>query len=473
MEDACLLASCETKDVVDALKRAQERIRRYSETDPVTELPNRTGLQRRLAALLTAASCEDQRIGLIVLDLDDFRCINSALGHQLGDSLLREVGHRIRGKVAAGAVARLGDDEFAIVVADLQGATQLAEAVRKIARVLVRPFIIDGHEVSIKASMGVAVYPEHAANIDDLVDKAELAVCEAKRFGRQSLCFYEEALSTRMQAWHRTADDLRKALIKGEFELHYQPIVRLADYHMSGAEALVRWRHPDRGMIPPAQFIPVAEESGFIVPLGEWIIAQACADAVHWPEHLKVAVNLSAGQFKQPNLAKFVGQALGAAKLPGTRLALEITESTLLADSEASLNTLHQLRKLGVGIVMDDFGTGYSSLDYLRRFPFEKIKIDRSFISNMTSNKESLAIVRTIVTLADNLGMTTVGEGVERSEQLAALRFEGCNEIQGYFISPPRPAREFKRLHAAAAAAGNTLSKVRCARGAERHEVRR
>ncbi len=351
-----------------------------------------------------------------------------------------------------GGVARLGDDEFAIAIPGLEATAQIVEFTKKITRALMEPFVLDGREVHASASMGVAAYPEHAASGDELLHKAELALCEAKRLGRSSLCFYEEALSTRMRACHDIAEDLWKALVRGEFELHYQPIVGLADYRMSGAEALVRWRHPDRGMISPAEFIPVAEETGLIVPLGEWIVRRACADAAHWPEHIKVAINLSPLQFKQPDFVEIVGQALAAADLPATRLALEITESTLLSDNEANLYTLHQLRKLGVCIVLDDFGTGYSSLNYLRCFPFQKIKIDHSFVKDVTSNKESVEIVRTIVALARNLGMTTVAEGIERSEQLALIRFEGCDEMQGYFASPPRPACEFNRLHAPATA---------------------
>lgn len=449
--EACQAArsvvSGKTVSIIGALTKAQERIKRYTEIDAVTGLPNLMGFQGGLGTLLARASCGGN-IGLIILDVDDFKRINSALGQQLGDTLLRQVGDRIRQEVGDGVVARLGDDEFAIAVCGFEATTEIAKLTEKIACSLAEPFILDGHQVHTGASMGVAAYPKHAASGDELLHKAELALCEAKRLGRSSVCFYEDALSTRLCACHRTVEDLWKALVRGEFELHYQPIIRLADYRMSGAEALVRWRHPDRGMISPAEFIPVAEETELIVPLGEWIIRRACADAARWPDPIKVAINLSPRQFKQPNLVDIVVKVLSAARLPATRLALEITESTLLSDNEANLHTLHQLRKLGVCMVLDDFGTGYSSLNYLRCFPFQKIKIDHSFVNDVTSNKESAEIVRTIVMLARNLGMTTVAEGVERSEQLAVIRFEGCDEMQGYFASPPRPACEFNRLHA-------------------------
>ncbi|MBZ0211218.1 MAG: EAL domain-containing protein [Hyphomicrobium sp.] len=436
-------------DISD-LKRAEQSAKQLAETDLVTGLLNRRGFQGRLAASLEFARRAGSGVALMVLDLDNFKSINDMLGHPAGDALLREVANRLRGSVRDGdMVARLGGDEFVVIVADVNGRPAIENLVRRIVSSLAEPFTLAGREVHSGASIGIAVYPESTANAEDLLRQADLALYQAKRVGRGVHCYYEQELDARMRAWHSLEADLRKAFSRGEFEVYYQPLVNLRRFEISGVEALVRWRHPERGIIAPSEFIPIAEETGLIIPLGEWVLCQACAQAAAWPEPMKIAVNLSPLQFKQSGLVEVIAGALGVSGLAASRLELEATETVLLNENERNLSILHQLRELGVRIVLDDFGTGYSSLSYLQSFPFDKIKIDHAFIKNITSNKDSLKIVRAIVMLARSLGMTTTAEGVESREQLEAVQCEGCDEIQGYFVSAPRAARDIADLRLA------------------------
>jgi predicted signal transduction protein with EAL and GGDEF domain len=338
-------------------------------------------------------------------------------------------------------VARVGGDEFAIVqVAAEQprGAIILAD---RLIETLAKPFDLDGHQVVIGTSIGIALAPLDGLDTDQLIKNADMALYRAKADGRGVFRFFEPEMDAKMQARRTLEIDLRKALAEGEFELFYQPLVNLASNEVSGFEALLRWNHPTRGLVSPSEFIPIAEEMGLIAPLGERILRQACAEAAGWPDDIKVAVNLSPVQFKSKTLALAVTSALASSGLPPHRLELEISESVLLQDNEATLTTLHQLRQLGVRISMDDFGTGYSSLSYLRSFPFDKIKIDQSFVRDLSGKEDSLAIIRAVAGLGRNLGMATTAEGVETREQLGYLRQEGCTEVQGYLFSRPLPAR--------------------------------
>jgi predicted signal transduction protein with EAL and GGDEF domain len=308
------------------------------------------------------------------------------------------------------------------------------------------PYDLDGQQAVIGASIGIAVGPGDGSSADKLLRNADLALYRAKGDGRGTFRFFEPAMDLQMQTRRIMEQELRKALPAGEFELYYQPVVNLVSNEISGFEALLRWNHPTQGMIAPATFIPLAEEIGFIVPLGEWVIRQACAAAVRWPEDLRVAVNISAVQFRNPGLMQVIVGALANSGLNPTRLEIEITETVLLENKQTTLDVLHQLRALGVRIAMDDFGTGYSSLTYLQCFPFDKIKIDRSFVKDIADNTGSLNIVRAVAALANGMGMTATAEGVETREQLDRITSEGCTEMQGFLFSQPLPAHEIERL---------------------------
>jgi predicted signal transduction protein with EAL and GGDEF domain len=326
-------------------------------------------------------------------------------------------------------------------------ASEVSSLASRLVEVIGAPYDIDGHQVVVGASIGISLSPGDGSNPDQLLKNADMALYRAKADGRGIYRFFEAAMDARAQARRLLELDLRAALVRGEFEVFYQPIHDLQADQIIAFEALVRWNHPLRGTIPPMKFIPLAEETGLIVQIGDWVLRQACADAARWSQQdVRVAVNLSPVQFKNRNLVPSVIAALSASGLAANRLELEITESVLLQDSEATLATLHKLRDFGVRISMDDFGTGYSSLSYLRSFPFDKIKIDRSFVNELATRDDSMAIVRAVTGLGKSLGISTTAEGVETSEQLALLRLEGCTEVQGYLFSPPRPAAEVERL---------------------------
>jgi predicted signal transduction protein with EAL and GGDEF domain len=359
---------------------------------------------------------------------------------------LKIVAERLRGLVRdSDTIARMGGDEFVIVqipIADPADATSLAQ--RMINR-MSEPYQIDGHQAVVGASVGIAVGPGDGRSTDKLLRNADLALYRAKGDGRGTFRFFETAMDLQMQARRIMEQDLRKALPAGEFELYYQPVVNLARNEISGCEALIRWNHPQQGMVAPATFIPLAEEIGFIVPIGEWVIRQACNTAARWPSDLHIAVNISAVQFRNPGLMQVIVGALAASGLDPTRLEIEITETVLLQNKEATLAVLHQLRALGIRIALDDFGTGYSSLTYLQCFPFDKIKIDRSFVKDITENSGSLNIVRAVAALASGMGMTATAEGVETAEQRDKIASEGCTEMQGYLFSRPLPVSEIER----------------------------
>jgi diguanylate cyclase (GGDEF)-like protein len=390
---------------------------------------------------------QNEMVAVHHLDLDQFKAVNDTFGHPAGDKLLKTVADRLLGLVReTDTVARMGGDEFVIVqvpVADPGDATSLAQ---RIIDLLGEPFDIDGQQVLIGVSIGIAVGPGDGLTPDKLLRNADLALYRAKGDGRGTFRFFEPVMDLQMQTRRILEQDLRKALPAGEFELYYQPVVNLASQTVSGFEALIRWNHPERGLVSPGTFIPLAEEIGFIVPMGEWVIREACATAAGWPGNSRVAINISAVQFRNPGLMQVIIGALATSGLDPTRLEIEITETVLLQNKETTLAVLHQLRALGVRIALDDFGTGYSSLTYLQCFPFDKIKIDRSFVKDITENAGSLNIVRAVAALASGMGMTATAEGVETREQLDSITSEGCTEMQGFLFSRPLPAREIERL---------------------------
>ncbi len=442
-------------------KRAEAQIARLAHYDPLTELPNRLLFQKDLSDALARAARREDLVAVHCVDLDRFKVVNDTLGHPVGDALLKAAAERLRGCVREGdTVARLGGDEFAVVqtgLNDLTGATRLAA---RIVEALEAPFDLRGHQVVIGGSVGVAVSPDDGLDSDELLKKADMALYRAKADGKGTFHFFERAMDEQLQARRALELDLRRALAEGQFELFYQPLFDLEADRVTGCEALLRWRHPERGMVSPGEFIPLAEEIGLIGALGDWVLRAACDEAARWPQHVRLAVNLSPAQFRDRRLAATVVQALAASGLAAERLELEITESVLLQDSAQNTAILHDLKALGVRISMDDFGTGYSSLSYLRSFPFDKIKIDQTFVRDILDDADALAIIKAVLDLGASLGITTTAEGVESEEQLHELRRQGCGEIQGYFISRPKPALEIAALLGVEAATPRGLSEV-------------
>jgi diguanylate cyclase (GGDEF)-like protein len=425
---------------------AEEKIRHLAHYDALTDLPNRVTFYERMQTVLSRQR-RSESIAVLSLDLDRFKNVNDTLGHPAGDLLLRAAADRMRNCVRGeDLVARLGGDEFAIVQVSSTKTSDVSALAARLIEIIGAPYDIDGHQVIIGASIGIAIAPNDGDNPDPLMKNADLALYRAKADGGGIFRFFEVEMDARMRARHALELDLRKAILNGEFELYYQPIVDVKTGRITSCEALLRWHHPERGMISPVEFIPIAEITGLIVQLGEWVLRQACAQAARWPKQVTVAVNMSPAQFKSRNLVSTVIGALAASGLPANRLELEITELVLLQDNEGAFSILRQFRDLGIRIAMDDFGTGYSSLGYLRSFPFDKIKIDQSFIRDLSTKEDRVAIIRAVIGLSSSLGITTTAEGVETKEQLARLTSEGCNEAQGFLFSPPRPAAELQRL---------------------------
>jgi diguanylate cyclase (GGDEF)-like protein/PAS domain S-box-containing protein len=435
-----------THEDITEQRQAEVKIEHMAHHDSLTDLANRVLLNERLEQALGRFQGE-QMLAVHHLDLDQFKAVNDTFGHPAGDKLLKIVAERLRGLVReTDTIARMGGDEFVIVQAPIADPAEATSLAQQIIEWMSEPYDIDGHQAVVGASIGIAVSPGDGQTPDKLLRNADLALYRAKGDGRGTFRFFEPAMDEQMQTRRIMEQDLRKALPAGEFELYYQPVVNLESSEISGFEALLRWNHPERGQVSPVTFIPLAEEIGFIVPLGEWVIRQACCTAAQWPEHLHVAVNISAAQFRGSSLMPVIVNALATSGLHPTRLEIEITETVLLHDREATLAVLHQLRALGVRIAMDDFGTGYSSLTYLQCFPFDKIKIDRSFVKDITENTGSLYIVRAVAALANGMGMAATAEGVETTEQLATIAAEGCTEMQGYLFSKPLPVHEIERL---------------------------
>jgi diguanylate cyclase (GGDEF)-like protein len=387
------------------------------------------------------------QIAVFCIDLDRFKEVNDTLGHPVGDDLLKEMASRLKRCVREGdTVARLGGDEFAIIQVGaelkLADTTSLAERLIEVASA---PCTIGGHEVVVGATIGISLAPNDGNDADQLLRNADMALYRAKNDGRGGYRFFEAGMDALALARRRLELELRAAIARGEFHLEYQPLFDIKTNDIICFEALLRWKHPQRGTIQPREFIPLAEETGHIIPIGEWVIRQACTEATHWPEDIRVAINISPAQFKSRRLVPIIKEALSSSGLAPNRLELEITETILLQGGDA-LSTLLLLRSLGMRISMDDFGTGYSSLSYLRSFPFDKIKIDRSFISELAAGGESMAIVRAVTGLGRSLGISTTAEGVETSEQLSLLRSEGCDEVQGYLFSPALSAADAEKM---------------------------
>ena len=432
-------------------KAAEERIHQ-ARHDPLTGLPNRRFLDEQLKQAIAHAAQFDRKLAVLYLDLDGFKAVNDTLGHSVGDLLLQAVAERLCGCVrTVDTVARLGGDEFAVVLVGVERPEDASLLASRIAEAIGKPYDPDGHVVTITATIGIALAPGDGKNADELLRCADIALYRAKLVEPGSWCFFETEMGARMEARRSAELGLREALVRQEFELVYQPLYDARSLHVVSVEALLRWRHPVRGVIAPDEFIPIAEETGLIVPIGEWVLRRACADAMVWPgESANVAVNLSPVQFRSRRLVTAVKEALDASGLPGHRLELEITEAVLMQNNETTLTALHELRDLGARVSLDDFGTGYSSLSYLRSFPFDKIKIDQSFVRDLTNAQGVASIVRAIAGLGISLGLTTTAEGVETHEQFAILRAEGCTEVQGYLFSRPVASVEIPELLRAA-----------------------
>jgi diguanylate cyclase (GGDEF)-like protein len=435
-----------TYEDVTERRAAEARLAHMARHDALTGLPNRLLLGEYMPQALARAR-RTGGVGVLCLDLDRFKAVNDALGHAAGDALLRAVTQRLRDCTReSDLIVRLGGDEFAIVQEAATQPTEATALARRLIEVIAAPFDLEGQQVVIGTSVGIALSEDGLARPETLLKCADLALYRAKVEGRGMFRFFEPEMDTQMQLRRGLELDLRRALAEGQFELFYQPLVSAGSGAITGFEALLRWRHPARGLVSPAVFIPVAEELGLIGGIGAWALQRACGDAAAWPGAPKVAVNLSPAQFRTRVLTDDVADALSASGLPPGRLELEITESVMLQDDDSVLNTLHALRALGVRIAMDDFGTGYSSLSYLRRFPFDKIKIDQSFVRGMAEQGDCLAIVRAVIGLGRSLEMAVNAEGVETPEQLAALRAEGCSELQGYLFSRPKPEAEVRAM---------------------------
>ncbi|MFO1110656.1 MAG: EAL domain-containing protein [Bradyrhizobium sp.] len=427
-------------------RRAHEKIAHLAHYDPLTDLPNRVLFREQMARELQKVSRGEQ-FALLYIDVDEFKGINDSLGHHIGDELLKAVAARLKGCIRDGdLIARLGGDEFAVIQTSIKGVNDVLDFVTRIREAIRQPFQCLGHHLSCDASVGIALAPQDGTELDQLIKNADLAMYGAKADGRRTYRFFEPAMDAGAKARLAMEQDLRHALINGGFEIHYQPVVDLKSDRVTGCEALVRWRHPERGMVSPATFIPVAEDTGLIVELGEWVLRTACAEAATWPEHVRLAVNVSPVQLREPTLALKIAAALASSGLPADRLEIEITEAVLIHDDIAALAILHELKAVGVRIALDDFGTGYSSLSYLKRFPFDKIKIDRSFITDMTENSGSSVIVQAVVNIAASCDMTTVAEGVETPQQKELLRVLGCTQMQGFLFSSAKPGAEVRKL---------------------------
>lgn len=424
------------------LDRERHRAREQAGRDPLTGLANRLMFRRHLPVAACRAGA-GEHVAVLHLDLDGFKAVNDTLGHPVGDELLCAVAARLRRCIGADAlIARIGGDEFAVIQRCATPAAPGTVLADTLIRALRAPFHIQSQQIAIGASVGIAAAAAPIGDADALLRDADIALSLAKAEGRGTWRAFAPGTDQRMQARRRLEVELRRDVAEQQFEVFYQPLMDAGTGGLTGFEALLRWRHAERGLVPPAEFIPLAEETGLIRPLGAWVLARACCEAAMWPSPLKVAINLSPVQFAGGRLLEEVQAALVLSGLPATRLELEITESVLLRSTEETLRLLQQLRALGVRISLDDFGTGYCSLAYLRSFPFDKIKIDRGFVQTLAEQRGSLEIIRAVVGLGRALDMKVLAEGVETAEQLAALRAEGCDEVQGYLFGRPVPLRE-------------------------------
>ena len=429
-------------------KQSDARIQHMAHHDSLTGLSNRSYFRDQLTRSFGRLEQDGGSFDILFIDLDQFKLINNSLGHRIGDLLLATIGERLKRSVNEDdTVARLGGDEFAIIqfAKRPEDTNLLADRVMK---AIALPYDIEGHRLFVSCSIGIARAPDHGNDPDLLLANADLALYRAKAEGRNRRRFFEAEMNERVRARQLLEGDLRTAASEIQFELNYQPLLNVSRGRISGFEALLRWRHPERGLIPPLDFVPLAEDIGLIIPVSQWLLGEACREATTWPADIKLAVNLSPVHFRGGTLVHDVVGALSASGLEPSRLELEITESVLLDDNKMTMQALHELRRWGVRISIDDFGTGYSSFTYLRMFPFDKIKIDQSFVRDLPTKKDSTAIVRAIIGVASSLDMVTTAEGVETEEQLAYLQAEGCTEVQGYLISRPLLTKDVRSLFA-------------------------
>jgi diguanylate cyclase (GGDEF)-like protein len=435
-----------THEDITERRQAEEQIRHLAHYDALTDLPNRALFHERLKEELGRIA-PGEHLAVLYIDIDEFKSVNDSLGHMIGDELLKSVAIRLKQYIdASDFVARLGGDEFAIVQTAVKDVAEVVDLVSRTYEAIRAPYDCFGHHVTSDASIGIALAPQDGTDLDQILKNADMAMYAAKSAGRRTWRFFEPAMDAHVRERRRLETDLRQAIADGALEVYYQPCISLQDNRITGCEALVRWRHPERGMVSPAEFIPIAEDTGLINELGEWVLTTACVEATTWPDDVSLAVNVSPVQFRSDTLALKIVAALAASALPANRLELEITEAVLIRDDDAALEILHQLRAIGVRIALDDFGTGYSSLSYLQRFPFDKIKIDRCFVNDIAEPDSSSPIVQAVVNIAAARHMTTTAEGVETAQQQELLRSLGCTEMQGYLFSAPRPAKEIREI---------------------------
>jgi diguanylate cyclase (GGDEF)-like protein len=435
-----------THEDITERRRAEAKISYLARHDVLTGLPNRASVVDRLRQALAAAG-RGQGFALLFLDLDRFKAVNDTMGHAAGDALLQDVGRRLRAVVReCDMVARLGGDEFVVLLTEVQAPEGAAIVAERIIEAVSLPYLILGNEVRIGVSIGIDLALDARMSPDELLKNADMALYISKGAGRGTFRFFEPAMDANVQQRHALERDLRCALERQEFVIYYQPIIDAATGRPCGFEALLRWNHPGRGMVAPDSFIAVAEECGLIIPIGEWLVREACREAATWPSDLHVSVNLSPVQFRSTSLVTMVRNALAAARLPAHQLELEITESVLLESNARNLAVMREFHAHGIGIVMDDFGVGYSSLSYLLQFPFQRIKIDRCFVKNLSTSNEAVSVVRAILGLCRDLKIATIVEGVETEEQMNTLLREGCTTMQGYLFSRPKPASQIRGM---------------------------
>jgi len=439
-----------TQPYIDEMKRAAETLSQLAYRDPLTELPNRIVLHHRLQEGLRAAERSHQVLAVLCLSLDQFKIINNHLGYANGDLLLQQVAERLRRTFGQEhMVARLGGDEFSLLLLNLPNRDAVIETTQKLLRLMGQSFDFNGHSVYVQISVGIALFPEDSRTADRLLSQADLAMRSAKAQHNSSFQFYSLEMECRVSERQLLESGMKRALEAGEFELHYQPQINLITRRILGAEALLRWNHPELGLVSPDLFIPVAEENGLIIPIGQWVLETACTQAQSWQEYgrpVRLAVNLSARQFRQPDLLEWVAQVLQKTHLSPDLLILELTETCVMDNVEATILTLKGLKQMGVQISIDDFGTGYSSLNYLKRFPIDSLKIDRSFVQDITTDANDAAITKAIIAMSHSLQLKVVAEGVETEEQLQFLRQNACYAIQGFLFSQAVPASAFEQL---------------------------